>query len=162
MNTAATCGARGAGRSCRSPARAGRESGRRCPSAGLWRWWCSAWSWGLSFAAGMAMRGRWVNCRRMLCGEIGDNPEIFIANTATMNRLDAMTLFVRVADLGSFAAAANHPGVARSVVTRQIAALEEHLGVKLIVRTTRKLTLTSAGADYLDKCRTILDLVESA
>ncbi len=79
-----------------------------------------------------------------------------------MNRLDAMTLFVRVADLGSFAAAANHLGVARSVVTRQIAALEEHLGVKLIVRTTRKLTLTSAGADYLDKCRTILDLVESA
>ncbi|MBN9366591.1 MAG: LysR family transcriptional regulator [Comamonadaceae bacterium] len=79
-----------------------------------------------------------------------------------MNRLDAMTLFVRVADLGSFAAAANHMGVARSVVTRQIAALEEHLGVKLIVRTTRKLTLTSAGADYLDKCRTILDLVESA
>ena len=64
-----------------------------------------------------------------------------------MNRLDAMTLFVRVADLGSFAAAANHMGVARSVVTRQIAALEEHLGVKLIERTTRKLTLTSAGAD---------------
>ena len=98
----------------------------------------------------------------MLCAEIGDNEEIFIANLATMNRLEAMTLFVRVADLGSFAAAANQLGVARSVVTRQIAALEEHLGVKLIVRTTRKLTLTSAGVDYLDKCRTILDLVESA
>lgn len=79
-----------------------------------------------------------------------------------MNRLDAMTLFVRVADLGSFAAAANQLGIARSVVTRQIAALEEHLGVKLMVRTTRKLTLTSAGATYLDKCRTILDLVGSA
>lgn len=79
-----------------------------------------------------------------------------------MNRLDAMNLFVRVADLGSFAAVANQLGVARSVVTRQIAALEEHLGVKLMVRTTRRLTLTSAGASYLDKCRTILDLVESA
>lgn len=79
-----------------------------------------------------------------------------------MNRLDAMTLFVRVADLGSFAAAANQLGLARSVVTRQIAALEEHLGVKLMVRTTRKLTLTSAGANYLDKCRTILDLVDTA
>lgn len=79
-----------------------------------------------------------------------------------MNRLDAMNLFVRVADLGSFAAVANQLGVARSVVTRQIAALEEHLGVKLMVRTTRKLTLTSAGASYLDKCRTILDLVEVA
>ena len=79
-----------------------------------------------------------------------------------MNRLDAMNLFVRVADLGSFAAVANQFGVARSVVTRQIAALEEHLGVKLMVRTTRKLTLTSAGTSYLDKCRTILDLVEVA
>ena len=73
-----------------------------------------------------------------------------------------MNLFVRVADLGSFAAVANQLGVARSVVTRQIAALEEHLCVKLMVRTTRKLTLTSAGAAYLEKCRIIIDLVESA
>ena len=58
-----------------------------------------------------------------------------------------MNLFVRVADLGSFAAVANQLGVARSVVTRQIAALEEHLGVKLMVRTTRQLTLTTAGTD---------------
>lgn len=79
-----------------------------------------------------------------------------------MNRLDAMNLFVRVADLGSFAAVASQLGVARSVVTRQIAALEEHLGVKLIVRTTRRLTLTTAGTSYLQKCRTILDLVEAA
>lgn len=79
-----------------------------------------------------------------------------------MNRLDAMMLFVRVADLGSFAAAADQLGLTRSVVTRQIAALEDHLGVKLMTRTTRRLTLTSAGTDYLDKCRTILDLVESA
>ncbi|MGV3654897.1 MAG: LysR family transcriptional regulator [Noviherbaspirillum sp.] len=79
-----------------------------------------------------------------------------------MNRLDAMMLFVRVADLGSFAAAANQLGLTRSVVTRQIAALEDHLGVKLMVRTTRRLTLTSAGAGYLEQCRTILDLVENA
>jgi DNA-binding transcriptional LysR family regulator len=94
--------------------------------------------------------------------EIGDNRQITIAIIATMNRLDAMQLFVRVADLGSFAAVASQLGLARSVVTRQIAALEEHLGVKLMVRTTRKLTLTSAGASYLDKCRSILDLVEAA
>lgn len=79
-----------------------------------------------------------------------------------MNRLDAMNLFVRVADLGSFAAVANQLGVARSVVTRQIAALEEHLGVKLMVRTTRQLTLTTAGTSYLQKCRTILDLIDAA
>ena len=79
-----------------------------------------------------------------------------------MSRLDAMQQFVRVADLGSFAAAAQQLGVARSVVTRRIAALEEHLGVKLMVRTTRKLTLTSAGAAYLERCRSILQALENA
>ncbi len=79
-----------------------------------------------------------------------------------MNRLDAMSLFVRVAELGSFSAAASQLGVARSVVTRQIAALEEHLGGKLMVRSTRRLSLTSAGSAYLEKCRTILALVEEA
>jgi len=79
-----------------------------------------------------------------------------------MNRLDAMTTFVRVAELGSFAAAASQLGVAPSVITRQIAALEEHLGIKLMMRTTRRLTLTAGGAAYLAKCREILDLVETA
>jgi len=51
-----------------------------------------------------------------------------------MDRLDAMQLFVRVAELGSFAAAAQQIGVARSVVTRQIAGLEAHLGIKLMAR----------------------------
>ena len=62
-----------------------------------------------------------------------------------MDRLDAMQLFVRVAELGSFAGAAQQLGVARSVVTRQIAGLEAHLGVKLMARSTRRLALTSAG-----------------
>lgn len=79
-----------------------------------------------------------------------------------MDRLDAMHLFVRVAELGSFAAVALQLGVARSVVTRQIAGLEAHLGVKLMVRSTRRLSLTSAGTSYLEKCRVILNLVESA
>lgn len=79
-----------------------------------------------------------------------------------MDRLDAMHLFVRVAELGSFAAVAQQLGVARSVVTRQVAALEAHLGVKLMARSTRRLALTSAGTAYLEKCRVILNLVESA
>ena len=79
-----------------------------------------------------------------------------------MNRFDAMATFIKVAELGSFAAAAGRLGVARSVVTRQIAALEDHLGIKLMVRTTRRLTLTAGGAVYLSKCREILDLVETA
>ncbi len=79
-----------------------------------------------------------------------------------MDRLAAMHTFVRVAELNSFSAVAQQQGVARSVVTRQVAALEEHLGVKLMARSTRRLTLTSAGAAYLEKCRVILNLVETA
>ena len=79
-----------------------------------------------------------------------------------MDRLDGMRLFMRVAELGSFAAVAQQLNVARSVVTRQIAALETHLGTMLIARSTRRMSLTSAGASYLEKCREILSLVEAA
>jgi DNA-binding transcriptional LysR family regulator len=79
-----------------------------------------------------------------------------------MDRLDSMRIFVRVAELGSFSAVARQMEVARSVVTRQVAALEAQLGVKLIVRSTRSLALTSAGEAYLARCREILDLVDAA
>jgi DNA-binding transcriptional LysR family regulator len=79
-----------------------------------------------------------------------------------MDRLDAMRLFMRVAEMGSFSAVAQQLDVARSVVTRQVAALEARLGTKLIARSTRRLSLTSAGATYLEQCREILDLVEAA
>lgn len=79
-----------------------------------------------------------------------------------MDRFEGMRLFVRVAELGSFAAVAQQMNVARSVVTRRVAALEAHLGAKLIARSTRRLSLTSAGAGYLEKCREILALVEAA
>ena len=76
-----------------------------------------------------------------------------------MDRLQAMEVFVRVAEAGSFAAAADQLDLARSVVTRLVAALEARLGVKLIARSTRSLRLTSAGQAYLERCREILDLV---
>ncbi|MBW7900987.1 MAG: LysR family transcriptional regulator [Rhodocyclaceae bacterium] len=79
-----------------------------------------------------------------------------------MDRLETMEMFRRVAEMGSFSAVARQANVARSVVTRQVAALEAHLGVKLIARSTRRLNLTSAGVAYLEKCREILDLVEAA
>jgi DNA-binding transcriptional LysR family regulator len=79
-----------------------------------------------------------------------------------MDRLATMRTFVRVIELGSFAAAADQAGVARSVVTRQVAALERHLGTKLLTRSTRRLALTAAGTAYLEKCRVILNLVEAA
>lgn len=78
-----------------------------------------------------------------------------------MDRLQAMESFVRVVELGNFSAAARQAGVARSVVTRQVAALEQHLGVKLLNRSTRRLSLTSAGTRYLEKCRVVLNLLEA-
>ncbi len=79
-----------------------------------------------------------------------------------MDKLDAMQTFVRVAQAGSFTAVADQLQVARSVVTRQIAALEKHLAAKLITRSTRNLTLTAAGSAYLEKCRVILNMVDAA
>ncbi len=79
-----------------------------------------------------------------------------------MDRLAAMQTFVRVAEAGSFTAVADQLGVARSAITRQIAALEAHLGVKLIARSTRRLSLTSAGVAYLEQCREILDRIDEA
>ncbi len=79
-----------------------------------------------------------------------------------MDRLDSMKIFVRVAEQGSFSAVARQMDVARSVVTRQVAALEAHLGMQLLTRSTRSLALTSAGQAYLERCREILALVEAA
>lgn len=79
-----------------------------------------------------------------------------------MDKLDAMQTFVRVAEAGSFIAVARQLQVARSAVTRQIAALERHLGTKLITRSTRRLALTAAGSAYLEKCRVILNMVDAA
>ena len=73
-----------------------------------------------------------------------------------------MRLFIRVAELGNFSAVAKQLDVARSVVTRQIAALEKHLGIKLMSRSTRRLALTDAGTTYLERCRSILNLVDEA
>ncbi len=79
-----------------------------------------------------------------------------------MDKLTGMQTFVRVAEAGSFIAVANQLDVARSVITRQVAALEKHLGTKLITRSTRSLTLTAAGSAYLEKCRVILNMVDAA
>ena len=79
-----------------------------------------------------------------------------------MDKLNAMQLFVRVAETGSFTAVADQLNVARSVVTRQISALEKQLGTKLMTRSTRSLALTTAGSAYLEKCRVILNMVDAA
>jgi DNA-binding transcriptional LysR family regulator len=79
-----------------------------------------------------------------------------------MDRIDAMQAFVAVADLKGFAPAARKLGLSPSGVTRLIAALEDRLGARLLQRTTRSLTLTDAGARYLERIRRILADVEEA
>ena len=73
-----------------------------------------------------------------------------------MDRLKLMETFVAVAMRGSLTAAAGVEGVAPAVVSRRLDALEEHLGVKLMVRTTRKVTLTFEGSAFLEDCQRIL------
>ncbi|TSE35628.1 LysR family transcriptional regulator [Tepidimonas charontis] len=73
-----------------------------------------------------------------------------------MDRLKAMETFVAVATRGSLAAAARAEGVVPAIIGRRLDALEEHLGVKLLVRTTRRLTLTPEGSTYLEDCQRLL------
>jgi len=80
----------------------------------------------------------------------------------TMDRLEAMEAFVNVAELQGFAPAARRLKRSPSAVTRLIAALEEHLGARLLQRTTRSVTLTDAGARYLERARRILAEVTEA
>src|SRR5882762_7456098 len=79
-----------------------------------------------------------------------------------MDRIDAMQAFVAVADLQGFAAAARKLELSPPAVTRLIAALEDRLGTRLLQRTTRSVTLTDAGARYLERARRILADVEEA
>ena len=73
-----------------------------------------------------------------------------------MDRLKLIETFVAVATKGSLTAAAKADDVAPAVIGRRIDALEEHLGVKLFVRTTRKITLTHEGSAFLEDCQRIL------
>ncbi|MGY8663214.1 LysR family transcriptional regulator [Bradyrhizobium sp. UFLA05-109] len=79
-----------------------------------------------------------------------------------MDRLEAMHAFVTVAELRGFAQAARKLRLSPSAVTRLIASLEEHLGARLLQRTTRSVTLTDVGTRYLERARRILADVEEA
>lgn len=73
-----------------------------------------------------------------------------------MDRLLAMQTFVRVVETGSFSAVARQQNSTQSTVSKQVAALEEHLGAKLIVRTTRSLALTEDGTRYFEEARRLV------
>lgn len=79
-----------------------------------------------------------------------------------MDRLLSMRVFERVVDEGGFAAAARALDMSAPVVTRLVADLEEHLGARLLHRSTRRLSLTEAGQQYLGRVRHILQDIQEA
>jgi DNA-binding transcriptional LysR family regulator len=79
-----------------------------------------------------------------------------------MDRLKQIESFAAVATKGSLTAAAHAEGVAPAVIGRRIDALESRLGVKLLVRTTRRITLTHEGSSFLEDCQRLLSDLASA
>ncbi|RXX75060.1 LysR family transcriptional regulator, partial [Klebsiella pneumoniae] len=79
-----------------------------------------------------------------------------------MDKLDTLTLFVRIVERGSFSAAAADLGVSRPVATAAIKALEVILGARLLHRTTRHVRPTAEGSLYYQRCVSILAALEEA
>lgn len=79
-----------------------------------------------------------------------------------MDRLQAMATFVQIVDRGSLTAAADALDTSLPSVVRILAALERHLQVRLLNRTTRRIHLTDEGAQFLERCRAILSQVHEA
>src|SRR5438045_5172015 len=78
------------------------------------------------------------------------------------DRLQQLAIFVRTVETGSFSKVAREFGLSQPSVSRTIAALEERLGVKLLTRTTRQLSLTDAGETLLTRAREALAGIEEA
>jgi DNA-binding transcriptional LysR family regulator len=79
-----------------------------------------------------------------------------------MNQLHAMRTFVRVVQSGSFSAAAREMGVGQPAISKQVAALETHLGAQLVRRTPRSLALTDAGQDFYESIVRVIDELDAA
>lgn len=79
-----------------------------------------------------------------------------------MNDLNEISIFVRVAQLRSFSAAARALGLPVSTVSRKVSDMEKRLGVSLMKRTTRKLNLTEPGATFYDRCAPLVSSIEAA
>ena len=79
-----------------------------------------------------------------------------------MDQLSAMRAFVRVAETRSFSAAARSTGTTQATISKRIAGLEELLGVKLLIRSSREQALTEAGQDYFKHCVPILEAIDEA
>ena len=79
-----------------------------------------------------------------------------------MDRVAAMRVFVSVVDAGGFSAASHALSMPLPTVSRKVAELESHLGAQLLVRSTRKVTVTDSGQRYYADARRILDDIADA
>jgi LysR family transcriptional regulator, regulator for bpeEF and oprC len=79
-----------------------------------------------------------------------------------MDQLVAMRVFARVAERGSFSRAADELELSRPAASAHVAALEKHLGARLLNRTTRRVSLTAEGAEFLTHCRRVFDELREA
>ncbi len=79
-----------------------------------------------------------------------------------LDQVTGMRVFVRVAGAGSLAAAGRGLNLSQTMVTKHVDAIEARLGVRLLHRSTRRLTLTEAGRGYLEACQRILAEIEEA
>jgi DNA-binding transcriptional LysR family regulator len=79
-----------------------------------------------------------------------------------VDKFDAMQMFVRAIEKGSFSAVAKERGIGQPAVSKQISALEDELGTELIHRTSRSIALTEAGRDFYESALHILDDLENA
>ncbi|WP_339668923.1 LysR family transcriptional regulator [Dasania marina] len=79
-----------------------------------------------------------------------------------MDKLRAIQLFVRLADLGSFTRVAEQINVSKSMISKEIGRLEDDLGARLLHRSTRNVQLTHVGEGYLQRAREILEKIDDA
>lgn len=79
-----------------------------------------------------------------------------------MDTLTSMKVFAAVVETGSFAAAAERMDLSRAMASKYLAHLEQHLGTRLLQRSTRKQTLTESGAAYYERCTLVLDALHEA
>lgn len=79
-----------------------------------------------------------------------------------MDQLGAMRVFIRVVQTGSFSAAGREQNTSQATISKKVAALEAKLGVKLLTRSSRDLSLTQVGAEYYEKCVAIISELDEA
>src|SRR5882757_6259418 len=108
---------------------------------------------------GHAARKIWFICQGSGIRQIWRD-HLFVAQMG--DRLQELAVFVRAAESGSFSRAGRELGLSQPSVSRIISELEARLGVTLLLRTTRRITVTDAGALFLDRARDILAEIENA